>query len=79
MRCLAPLQVPSEGEIRFGDIDVRKEPEQAEHAGRRLERDPVKRGHAAWISMRQSSNVEHGKPPAGPNGPQTHRISIKTY
>lgn len=27
MRCLATLQVPSEGEIRFGDIDVRKEPE----------------------------------------------------
>ena len=27
MRCLATLQVPSEGEIRFGDIDARKEPE----------------------------------------------------
>jgi ABC-type multidrug transport system ATPase subunit len=27
MRCLATLQVPTEGEMRFGDIDVRKEPE----------------------------------------------------
>jgi ABC-2 type transport system ATP-binding protein len=27
MRCLATLQTPSEGSIRFGDIDVRREPE----------------------------------------------------
>jgi ABC-type multidrug transport system ATPase subunit len=27
MRCLATLQVPSSGELRFGDIDIRREPE----------------------------------------------------
>ena len=27
MRCIASLQTPSEGSIRFGDIDVVREPE----------------------------------------------------
>jgi ABC-2 type transport system ATP-binding protein len=26
MRCIATLQVPTQGEIAFGDIDVRREP-----------------------------------------------------